>query len=579
MDTGNDMPAQKAEAKNALRDAMHSSAAFLDELRQQYMADRNIAKPAVFSSAAALQDDGLPVIELIAQMFSDGQPFGEIATFAIPVLRHCQRVAPDTLIRLLNIVGANDSRHPMLLGGEVQSILSHDVKLGYTCLERVLNGSDVQTGTATVLAIAIAIAQVERQRCVPYFLALAQKDREHCFTAALYALASLDGKYLAQSGCLVGLRALFEVAKNEERWSEVGFNFLCRLASFDSSSLGELRACVQAGNVQAFHAAIRWLRFKSSDTFTPDIVELLLELTHFSVRNAEYLSEVQSNLATYLYSAGHRPIAYEMLNIVAGHIGWDFGHARSGPSYAIVADEQVLSTVAAKWLLQDVFLNEALQSLLTLGVPHGQTVKADVAAFRNASPAARRRAVHRLLGLSNSGALVADYLLQLALDDGNQSWAQEAFLEIVGNYLSAEYPGEIRDFLKAATQHMPRGKFRTATKEVLKNVLDWGEVLQRLPVLPELTPTRERWMTLRLAGQRRDAEISRRVEEKSVMAQLVSRAYIKQGRRFAVRMPDGSTTVTEMKTVSVEFELPSSEVLNPLEALLSRTAYVSGGSK
>ncbi|MFM0654449.1 hypothetical protein [Paraburkholderia sediminicola] len=577
MDTGNDMPARKAEGKNALRDAMHSSAAFLDELKKQFMADRDIAKQAVFSSAAALQDEGLPVIELIAQMFSDGQPFGEIATFAVPVLRHCQRVAPDTLIRLLNVVGAKDSRHPMFLGGEVQSILTRDLKLGYTCLECVLNGPDVQTGTATVLAIAIA--QVEKQRCVPYFLAHTHQGKEHCFTAALHALASLDGKYLAESGCLEGLRAVSEAANNDERWSEAGYKFLCHLASFDPKSMEELRAFVQAGNAQAFYAAIRWLRFKSSDTFTPDIVELLLEVARISIQNAEYLDEVEINLATYLYSAGQRPIAYAMLDIVAGHITWDFGHARSGPSYAIVADEQVLSTVVTKWLLQDVFLNEALQSLLTLGVPHGQTVQADVAAFRNASPAARRRAVHRLLGLSNSGTLVAGFLLDLALDDGNQAWAQEAFLDIVGNYLSTEYPGEIRDFLKAAMPRLPRGKFRTATKQVLKNVLDWGEVLQRLPVLPELTPTRERWMTLRLAGQRRDAEISRRVEEKSVMAQLVSRAYMKQGRRFAVRMPDGSTTVREMKTVSVSFELPSSEVLNPLEALLLRTAYISGGSK
>jgi hypothetical protein len=571
------MPGRGLEADDALRSALHSSSALLDELRKQFMADSNIANPAVFLKAAALNDEGFSVIELITQMFCDGQPFGEVATFAIPVIRHCKRVAADALIGMLDAVSARNPQETMLLGGEVQTVLKRNVELGYSCLERVLNGSTIQTSTAAVLAIAIA--QVDGKRCVPYFVALCERDGEHYFVAALNALASLDGKHLAESGCVENLRKVFHIAKNEERWSEVAFNFLCHLASFDAASLRELRVCVQGGSERAFFAGIRWLRFAGPEMLTSEVLEFLLELTRLSVRKPEYLNEVESNLATYLYRPEKRSIAYEMLDIVGGDISWDFGHARSGLSYAVVADKQVLSTLAAKWLLQDAFLKEPLQSLLTLGVPHGQAIAADVVAFRNASPAARCRAVHRLLGLSNSGTLVAGLLLELALDDGNRSWAQEAFLEVVGNYLSAEYPGEIRDFLKTATAGIPRGKFRKAVAEVLKNVLAWGDVLQGLPVLPELTPARDRHMTLRLAIQRRDAEISRMVEEKSVMSRLVSRSYIKQGRRFAVRMPDGSTTVAEMKTVSVEFELPSSEVLNPVEALLSRTAYVSGGAK
>ncbi|APA84096.2 hypothetical protein BJG93_00775 [Paraburkholderia sprentiae WSM5005] len=541
------------------------------------MADKNVANPAVFSDAAALNDKGMPVIELITQMFVDGQPFGEIATFAIPVLRHCKKVTADALIGLLDAVSARNPQETMMLGGEVQTVIKRDVKLGFSCLERVLNGASVQTGTAAVLAIAIA--QVERGKCIPYFVALGEREGAHCSAAALYALASLGGKHLAESGCVDDLRKLFHIARSRECCSDVAFNFLCHLASFDPASLRELGDCVQAGSEPAFLAGIRWLRFAGPELLTSEVSEFLLQLTRLSVQNPEYLNEVESNLSMYLHKPENRSIAYEMLDILSGAISWDFGHARSGPSYAVVADKQVLSTVAAKWLLQDAFLKEALQSLLTLGVSHGQTIQADVAAFQNATPGARRRAVHRLLGLSNSGTLVARFLLELALDKGNQSWAQEAFLDVVGNYLSVEYPGEIRDFLKSAARSLPRGKFRTATEEVLKHVLDWAKVLQDLPVLPELAPTRDRRLALRLAIQRRDAEISRMVEEKSVMAQIVSRAYIKQGRRFAVRMPDGSTTVTEMKTVSVEFELPSSEVLNPLEALLSRTAYVAGGAK
>ncbi|AWV00660.1 hypothetical protein DM992_14950 [Burkholderia sp. JP2-270] len=58
---------------------------------------------------------------------------------------------------------------------------------------------------------------------------------------------------------------------------------------------------------------------------------------------------------------------------------------------------------------------------------------------------------------------------------------------------------------------------------MLKNVLAWADVLRGLSVLPEVTPVRARRMTLRLAIQRRDAEISRMAVEKSVMSQLFSR--------------------------------------------------------
>lgn len=56
----------------AQRSALHSSSALLDELRKQFMADSNIANPAVFLKAAALNDEGFPVSELITQMFCDG---------------------------------------------------------------------------------------------------------------------------------------------------------------------------------------------------------------------------------------------------------------------------------------------------------------------------------------------------------------------------------------------------------------------------------------------------------------------------------------------------------------------------
>ena len=59
------------------------------------MADKKFANPAVFSKAAALRDKGLPVIELFAQMFADGQAFEEVGTFAIPVPRQFIRVALD----------------------------------------------------------------------------------------------------------------------------------------------------------------------------------------------------------------------------------------------------------------------------------------------------------------------------------------------------------------------------------------------------------------------------------------------------------------------------------------------------
>ncbi|WP_321943297.1 hypothetical protein [Paraburkholderia tropica] len=571
------MAGQESETGDGLRGALHSSTAFLDELRKQFIAGNNIANPPVFLKAATLNDEGLPVIKLITQMFSDGQPFGEIATFAIPVIRHCKRVSADALIGLLDAVSARNSQETMLLAGEIHTVVKRDVKFGYDCLERVLKGDMIQVSTAA--SLAVAIAQAERKECVPYFIALSEREGECCSEVALCALATLDGKDLAQAGCIEDLRKVFHAAKSEGRWSAVAFNFLCRLASFDAVSIRELRECVLAGSEGAFLAGIRWLRFASPEMLKPEVLEFLLELARLSVQNPKHLSEVESNLATYLYNPESRPVAYDMLDIVSEHIRWDFGHARSGPSYAVISDKQVLSKVASKWLLQDVFLKDALGSLLTLGVPHGQTIPADFAEFSIASPKARRRAVHRLLGLSNSGTLVAGLLLELALDSRNRSWAEAAFLDVVGNYLCAEFPGEIRDFLKTAIAKIPRGNFRKAAAELLKSVLDWGEVLESLPVLPELSPTRDRRMTLRLAVQRRDAQISRMVEEKSIMSQLVSRSYIKQGRRFAVRMPDGSTTMTEMKTVSFEFELPSSEVLDPLEALLSRMAYVSGGSK
>ncbi len=571
------MSESSVDLVSTLRSASHSPTALLEELKKLFMSNVNYADAAMFSAAAALNDEGLPIIERIAQMLAEGLPFQEISLFALPILHHCQRVEPSTLVHLIDAVCSRSPQNVMYLGPEISQIFSRDTKLGYTCLEQAITASTAQLETATVLAIATASS--DRESSIPYFLTLAREEREHCFHVALQALAIHDGDTLAASQSTGELRDIFERAKDDGQCALHGYTLLCNLASFDATSLARLRECIEVDMPHAFIATARWLRFLAGKELAPHIADLARVVSHASSGRQEYLNELNETLSCYLYRLANRRLAYEMLDIVSAYGLWSFTGIGSGVFNAIVTTPESLKYVLSHWLLSDTFRQEPLRKLLVEGIPLHSVVSPDVTAFFNASDRARVRAVHRLLGLCHSAKLIANMLFELALDSENGVWAQEVFLNVTGSRLAAEFTGETKEFLQAKVSTIPRGKFKRSVSALLKEMLEWESFLRNLPTLPELTPSREKQMTLRLARQRRDAEISKRVERKSIFSSIASQSYIKQGNQFAIRMPDGKTTVTQMHTLTVSFELPSSEVLNPLAALIERTLLLADGEQ
>lgn len=101
------------------RSALHSSTAFFDKLSNRLLTNNYVANPVVLLDAAALNDHGHPVVELIltVQKFWQGKPLDEMATFALPVIRPGKKIGGDALAGLLDAVNARNTKEAMLLGG------------------------------------------------------------------------------------------------------------------------------------------------------------------------------------------------------------------------------------------------------------------------------------------------------------------------------------------------------------------------------------------------------------------------------------------------------------------------------
>jgi hypothetical protein len=312
------------------------------------------------------------------------------------------------------------------------------------------------------------------------------------------------------------------------------------------------------------------------DKFGPRLFTLLLDV---AIQDADSRREIDGTLGLLLLTERERWSPIELCDALnTSTVQLDLQTHFPRVFAALVRDSATFGRVMSRWLLSVSFSTTSLQSLLQASYLNLSLAIPDVEMFAQADPAARRRALRRMLALAVQAGPVCQWTFHLAQASSLKQWGLEAFQDIFINHLLVELPGPTRQFLIEQQKSLDaESPLAAAVTRVLKSINDWEEVLNSLPKAKELHPSALQRAALRAANLRQHRAMSKDIAANSIWTKIATPLRVKQGRRVISRAPGRLPQPIEMKPYSHSIDLPTSEIADPLLSLHKRLAYLADG--
>lgn len=564
---------EEGRLRQQLTDAIASHVTFIERIRQEVFDTSDGGESLVYEVAAALNDEGAPVIELLTCNVASGMSHEDANMVLFPVIERCRRIDSAGLLKLMRAIQGNRAcplyqAHQMLMVS-----FERAPSIGEACIADALGEEPTDSELLKILAAALAVAcQAES---IFYFIDLWNRGTSETMLTALHGLCSIDTGALSSD--IEKTEKLAEISATARRIDETrsgGYVLLCHLVATRADLWEALLTEIKGGVFDAQREAAHWLRMSVRNPPAYDVARLAVELTDAAMRNPDLCRWVDEMISTWYHLRGRPEVVTSALEVIGKEFVGRFEEKFPRVFSLLTKKPDVFASAVSHWLLSAQYSTDALSAVLTIAPVTPSVIAVDQSAFANASPKDRRRAIRRLMGQCYNGAAIASFLMQLAVDPINSNWAEHAFLDVADGFLRQEYPGETRDFLQASLSNLKTGELLRAVQQILKLIADWEDVLRSLPNLPELTPGPEKRLSLSMVRRRQHEETRRGAHEKSVLTDMFTQIHVKQGRRVISRMPDGQTHISEMRPLTVQFELPNSEVLDPLQGQINRMVFL-----
>lgn len=339
--------------------------------------------------------------------------------------------------------------------------------------------------------------------------------------------------------------------------------------SFDAA----LRACIAGGD----HEAAGWVM----QGLTRNQVAMLqagtfFDWLHLCIGLDEGFERVLDGLDHSL-SVMLRPGSLYVKPVIAFLEAWvlarsaaktnrEFAQRFDACTSAVLSQPELLATVFTRWMFSDgQALAIAAASIAMTARTGGQSVIAfDPLLLHVASEADLRFLVKRMLGF----LIEADQMLSLALSLLQLRDAKARMLPLLRWLLLEEigydYPGTTSKVLRARAAQEEDIEIKDLLVDIATRLDDDLAALEALPRLRELTVPRSLRRDFAKARDKAMEHSVREAQERSVLAQLVSKVHIKAGETTFQYLGESFSEPMGFASHSVSFELPRREVLDPV---------------
>lgn len=233
----------------------------------------------------------------------------------------------------------------------------------------------------------------------------------------------------------------------------------------------------------------------------------------------------------------------------------------------VLNSRPLLSRVVTQWLLADTKAPAAAVAGLLSGVRNNEEVELsfDAHLLDRVPDSDLLYLARRLLGY----IIDAEQLLSLALSLLSVPQAQRRVLpmmqSLLGNEIGYDYPGTTIRRLKVAEQAADPAAQALLT-EIRERIEDDMARLDALPRLKELAPPPQLRRAFHKERAKQMARAMANAQSKSILQQLVTTVHLKGGDRSFQYLPEVQkyTEPMQLKSMSVSFEMPRREALDPV---------------
>jgi len=233
----------------------------------------------------------------------------------------------------------------------------------------------------------------------------------------------------------------------------------------------------------------------------------------------------------------------------------------------VLNSRPLLSRVVTQWLLADTKAPAAAVAGLLSGVRNNEEVELsfDAHLLDRVPDSDLLYLARRLLGY----IIDAEQLLSLALSLLSVPQAQRRVLpmmqSLLGDEIGYDYPGTTIRRLKVAEQAADPAAQALLT-EIRERIEDDMARLDALPRLKELAPPPQLRRAFHKERAKQMARAMANAQSKSILQQLVTTVHLKGGDRSFQYLPEVQkyTEPMQLKSMSVSFEMPRREALDPV---------------
>lgn len=492
------------------------------------------------------------------------------AAHFIPVLAHANLNAAE-VIQVLRAVLTLKTNAKYRLTDVIRAAFARDIEVAHEVSKAMVADLPLALGAPNWVH---AFCQAAPQDAAVFStqISLTEPDARSLLSLFLETLRSSEPsiKAVLEPHFPRFLEALLQDGPFEELYSS-HWAAVVWLGEVHEPAMRALMLAVTAGQASAVVALASSLPGRSSTTLgagtvlLQDAVALLLEK---GLYNERVRGIVDTNVSSLLYNATLRHIIVGCVQQLATQ-QVEVAHAYSETLQAIAQQTDDFSTILTTWLTQEAS-QVAVKSLLDMCSGGIAPIVLNASVFQAATQERQVVACRRLLNLTLHGPTLCQFIGILAEDPALQphglSYAQQMLRQAMD-----EYPGSAQDFLKSRTRHNDKDKeFAKLYRPMLTRALRWHRVLKSLPDRLELRPSSEQRQALRAMQLKRARETMRAAEEGSIFASISTKLHVAQGHRFVSHMEHGPSEITSMTSLSHSFELPSSELSDPLGARFRR---------
>ncbi|WP_431046718.1 hypothetical protein [Roseateles sp. L2-2] len=489
----------------------------------------------------------------------------------LPALGLSGQASAVRLERLLRLVPDRDDGFAYHLAEVLQTRFTSEPSLAFDLVVSICSDTPIGDRACRTWAHSFAIAQpVIAAKFVMGRLGPPVQDARavHALVAALpwrsEAVKEIIEPY--QQPLLAYLVALSNT-NAENAWY-----CIVELAQFDRAAFRLVAEALSAGVPEAASQVARSVFRIESAYYGVEAVplnDLLRRLVELALQNKSICHNVDLALSSCLRKAPQKSFVIEQL-LALGNGPEDVLQRFNLTFQSSAEDEALFRTLLTHWLLSPTASFPVIRGMLEFLYARPVRAVLDEPLFAAATPLVRTKAIRRVLGLHEEGPTLCHFAASIArmesLGDSGLYMAGDML-----NFLKIEYPGATEAFLKPLCSPSCRNaRGAVVFRGIYASILRWTRHLARLPRRRELRISDVDAFSLRSAQAKQHDHIQQVGEKNSVFASLVTKAHLAQGRRFVTHLADGPSQIVDLVSGGLSFELPSSELSDPMQGYIRR---------